>query len=143
MARLPLTDRVPVIRADFSDDALWARLQDDIRAETEEGFAANVEFVEYPTLVGLDAPALARAFPRAYPHEYHHPVVFVVDAVAVSSPEHPILAVGVNERDRADPFRVVPEELHSIQANLSIANVDYDEFAAAAHRGDGVIRGFR
>ncbi|MEH0984571.1 DUF6924 domain-containing protein [Micromonospora sp. CPCC 205556] len=65
MARLPDTARVPVIRADFSDDAVWARPQEDISEETEEGFVAEVEFVEDRTLVCLDVPALVRAFPAA------------------------------------------------------------------------------
>ncbi|MEW2330036.1 hypothetical protein AB0880_19750 [Micromonospora chersina] len=141
MAYLPDTHRVPVIRADFSDDALWAQLQEEISKETEKGFGANVEFVEDPRLAGLDVPALVRAFPRAYPHEYNHPVVFVVDAVTVSSPEHPILAIGLNERDAAEPFRVVPGELDSIETNLLISNVDFSEFARAAHRSGGVYRG--
>ncbi len=142
MVHLPDTDAVPVIRADFSDDALWAQLREEISEETEEGFLANVEFVEDRTLVGLDVPELVRAFPHAYPNRYHHPVVFVVDAVTVSSPEHPILAIGLNERDAAEPFRVVPRELHSIENNLSIANMDFFEFAEEAHRNDGVFRGF-
>ncbi|MGC4787247.1 DUF6924 domain-containing protein [Micromonospora sp. DT178] len=105
MAYLPDTNRVPVIRADFSDDALWAQLQQEISKETEEGFGANVEFVEDPRLAAFDVSALVRSFPRAYPHEYNHPVVFVVDAVTVSSPEHP------NPRhwpQRARPGRAVP-----------------------------------
>ncbi|MEV4660650.1 hypothetical protein AB0J85_01755 [Micromonospora echinofusca] len=140
MAHLPDTHRVPVIRADFSDDALWDQLRKDISKDTGTGFRANVEFVEDPRLAGLDVPALVRAFPPAYPHAYNHPVVFVVDAVTVSSPDHPVLVIGLNRRDAAEPFRVVPEELHSIETNLSISNVDFRDFARAAHRSDGVYR---
>ncbi|MDT0528617.1 hypothetical protein RM555_06370 [Micromonospora sp. DSM 115977] len=142
MAYLPDTHRVPVIRADFSDDALWAQLKEDISQDTGKGFRANVEFVEDPRLAGLDVPALVRAFPRTYPHEYKHAVVFVVDAVTVSSPEHPILAINLSELDApTEPFRVVPKELHSIETNLLISNVDFSDFARAAHRSGGVYRG--
>jgi hypothetical protein len=142
MTNLPDTGNAPVVRADFSDDAAWAEIQEAISAETEEGFLAAVEFVEDRALVGLDVPALVRAFPRAYPHEYEHPVVFVVDAVTVSSPERPILVIGLNNRDAAEPFRVVPEELHAIENNLSLSNMDFFEFADTARRGDGIFRGF-
>lgn len=142
MVHLPDTDGVPVIRADFSDDALWAQLQAEISEETEEGFLADVEFVEDRTLVGLDVPELARAFSRAHFDEYEHAVLFVVDAVTVSSPEHPILVIGLDEEDAAEPFRVVPRSLHSVENNLSLANMDFVEFAEEAHRNDGVFRGF-
>ncbi len=85
---------------------------------------------------------LVRAFPRAYPHEYERPVVFVVAAVTASSPEHPVLTIGLNERDAAEPFRVVPGGLRSIENHLSLANMDFLEYADEAHRGDGVFCGF-
>ncbi|MEU4475688.1 hypothetical protein [Micromonospora sp. NPDC023888] len=141
MARLPETWCVPVVRADFRDDGVWERLKDEIVSPTEEGFLAHVEFVEDRELIGLSATAIAAGYPRAYPRHYRHPVVFVVDAVTVSLPEHPLLVVNLNEGDEAGPFRTTPRQVQAIENNLSISNMDFFEFARAASP-DGVFRGF-
>ncbi|MEU8181162.1 hypothetical protein AB0B85_01130 [Micromonospora sp. NPDC049044] len=141
MARLPATWCVPVVRADFRDDGGWERLKDEIVSPTDEGFLARVEFVEDRELVGLDGAAIAAGYPRAYPHRYRHPVVFVVDAVTVSLPEHPLLVINLNDGDGSGPFRTPPRQVQAIENNLSIANMDFFEFARAAGP-DGVFRGF-
>ncbi|MGI5176141.1 DUF6924 domain-containing protein [Dactylosporangium sp. CA-152071] len=141
MADLPATQGVPVVRADFSDDSTWRRLMKEITAPTEEGFGADVEFVEDRTLAGLDAVAIAAGYRRAYPHQYRHPILFVVDAVAVSAPNHPLLVINLNARDSSGPFRTLPRQVQSIENNLSIANMDYFEFARSTGP-DGVFRGF-
>jgi uncharacterized protein DUF6924 len=79
--------------------------------------------------------------PSSAPHKYRHPVLFVVDAIAMSNPEHPVLVVNLNARVDARSFRALPRKVQSIQNNLSLANMDYDEFATSAG-GDGVFRGF-
>ncbi|MEU7586762.1 hypothetical protein AB0A95_10725 [Micromonospora sp. NPDC049230] len=141
MGHLPATWCVPVVRADFRDDGVWERLTDEIVSPTREGFRAHVEFVEDRELSGLDGTAIAAGYPRAYPHRYRHPVVFVVDAVTVSLPEHPLLVVNLNESDETGPFRALPRQIQAIENNLSIANMDFFEFARAADP-DGVFRGF-
>ena len=44
------------------------------------------------------------------------------------------------ERGRA--FRVIPSEIEGVENNLSLANMDFGEFADSADR-DGIFRGFR
>ena len=139
-AVLPETWSVPVVRADFTDDAAWAGVRQRIAEPTEEGFAADVDFVEDRTLAGLNEAAIAAGYPRAYPREYRHPVLFVVDAVAVSAPENPVLVVNLNAGVNARPFRSLPRQVQAIQNNLSLANMDYVEFATSAG-ADGVFRG--
>jgi hypothetical protein len=141
MAELPETWSVPVVRADFTDDAAWEGIREEIAESTEEGFGADVDFVEDRALTGLDEAAIAAGYPRRYPHEYQHPVLFVVDAVAVSTPEHPVLVVNLNAGVDARPFRARPRQVQSIQNNLSLVNMDYVDFAASAN-ADGVFRGF-
>ena len=138
---LPETWSVPVVRADFSDDAVWEGVKDEISASTDEGFGADVEFVEDRALAGLDEAAVAGGYPRAYPHEYRHPVLFLVDAVAVSELEHPFLVVNLNATVDVEPFRTLPRQVQSIQNNLSLANMDYIDFARSAG-ADGIFRGF-
>ena len=138
---LPATGQVPVVRADYSSDPVWEELQEEIVSPTEEGFLANVEFVEDRSLEGLDERAIAAAIPRRYPSGYRHAVMFVVDAAAVSSPDHPLLVVSLHERHPSAPFRAVPRAVQAIENNLSIANMDFHEFASAVDPG-GVFRGF-
>ncbi|MDG4809387.1 hypothetical protein O7634_21790 [Micromonospora sp. WMMD1120] len=138
---LPETWCAPVIRADFRDDEVWERLKDEIVDPTAEGFRAGVEFVEDRALIGLDETAIAAGYPRAYPGQYRHPVLFVVDTVTVSLPERPLLVVNLNDRIETGPFRTVPQQVQAIENNLSIANMDFFEFARAADP-DGVFRGF-
>jgi hypothetical protein len=141
MAELPKTWSVPVVRADFTDDAAWDGIREKIAEPTEEGFGADVDFVEDRALAGLDEAAIAAGYPRAYPHEYRHPVLFVVDTVAVSERDHPVLVLNLNAGVDARPFRALPRQVQSIQNNLSLANMDYIEFEAQAG-ADGVFRGF-
>jgi hypothetical protein len=141
VADLPETWSVPVVRADYSDNDMWERLKERIAEPTEEGFGADVEFVDDRALDGLDEVAIAARYPRAYPHTYRHPVLFVVDALAISGPEHPILVVNLNAGVDVGPFRAPPRQVQSIQNNLSLANMDFIEFARSAGP-DGVFRGF-
>ncbi len=52
--------------------------------------------------------------------------------------EHPVLAI--DEQGRS--FRALPETVQAIDNNLSIANMDFHEFADAID-GTGVFRGFQ
>lgn len=141
VADLPETWCVPVIRADFRDDGVWEQLKDEIVSPTEEGFVAGVEFVEDRALIGLSETAIAAGYPRAYPRQHRHPVMFVVDTVTVSLPERPLLVINLNEGDETGPFRTLPRQVQAIESNLSIANMDFFEFARSAGP-DGVFRGF-
>ncbi|MDG9675788.1 hypothetical protein [Micromonospora sp. DH14] len=107
MAELPRTWSVPVVRADFTDDAVWIQIKEWIAAPTEEGFGADVDFIEDRALNGLDEAAIAAGYASSYPHEYRHPVLFVVDAVAVTTPEHPVLVINLNSGVAARPFRAL------------------------------------
>jgi hypothetical protein len=138
---LPQTWSVPVVRADFSSDQVWQQLQEEILRLTAEGFGAEVKFVEEPALVGLDEDAIVAGYVRAYPHQYRHPVLFVVDEVAVAAPEHPLLVINLNSRVDSTQFRALPRQVQGIQNNLSLANMDYVDFARSVD-GDGVFRGF-
>ncbi|MFI7211580.1 DUF6924 domain-containing protein [Micromonospora maritima] len=130
-----------MIRADFTDDTVWSRIRRWIAEPTEEGFGADVDFVEDRALNGLDEATILAGYPPICPHEYRHPVLFVIDAVAVTTPEHPVLVINLNCAVDARPFRALPRQVQAIQNNLSLANMDYAEFAMSVGV-DGVFRGF-
>jgi len=135
------TSAMPFIRADFADEETWKEIKRLVARPNEQGYVANVGYVEDRTLAGLDEAALVKRFPKVYPEEYYHPVVFVADAAAMSPPDYPILVLNLNKRDDAPPFRSVPREIGSLEANLSLSNMDFYEFARGAG-ADGVFRGF-
>jgi hypothetical protein len=70
----------------------------------------------------------------------HHTFVFLVDGRTINDPEHPIVVVDLYE-DPGRSFRVIPSEMWVVENNLSLANMDFQEFAESADR-DGVFRGF-
>jgi hypothetical protein len=84
---------------------------------------------------------MAARYDRVYPRDYKHPVLYVVDTVTLSRREHPVLVVNLSAGEEATAFRAALWQLPTIQANLSIANLDFSDFARAVN-DDGVYRGF-
>jgi len=99
----------------------------------EHGFRANLHIVDDKSFDGAD-PATLSAMALAA----RHPVLFVADAITLGNPERPVLCVSVKGEGT---FRIVPSELWGVENNLSLANMDFEEFAAAVD-ADGVFRGF-
>jgi hypothetical protein len=120
-------------------DADWESLVSAVRTPSEEGFLAYVEIVDDPAFAGLDAEALRTAQPDPAM------VSFLADRTTLTDPDHPILAVRTlpdhEDEDESRPFRVVPAELWSVENNLNLSNMDWEEFASAAGP-DHVYRGF-
>jgi hypothetical protein len=66
--------------------------------------------------------------------------LFVVDRASITDPDFPVLVIDLHE-SRGRSFRAIPTQIQSIENNLSIANMDFEEFAEAVGR-DGIFRGF-
>ncbi|GAA0345672.1 DUF6924 domain-containing protein [Streptomyces blastmyceticus] len=138
---LPLTDAsmnecAPVIRTDFTDEEAWQAIRRTIATPSGEGFLANVEYFHDPAFQGLTPEQIL----ALVPDEPQCALLVVVDAVAVASPEMPLLCVDL-WAERGRTVRVIATELWGIENNLSIANMDFEEFADAADE-DGIFRGF-
>ena len=88
----------------------------------------------------LDGASPAR-LAEALPERGGHSILLVADHRALSDPEHPVLVVDVTTSP-VRTFRVVPQEVWSVENNLSLANMDFDEFLLAVD-ADGVFRRFR
>lgn len=126
---LPDTYAMPVILAEpsFIEEA-WDRLQAEIDTPSGDGFLATVNFVEEPELEGRNEPQLVAAFPRRYP-EYPHAAAVIADRTTFDSQDLPLLVVSLNPRDRSTSFRIRARDLHAFENNISIGNMDFDEFA--------------
>ena len=137
MKPLVETENSLVLRTDFSDDAAWRAVCSAVQApQGPLEFRANLDFVsdreyEEATFAQLVTSATEIA-DRAF--------IFVVDRTAVTHIEHPVAVLDVSiEPGRS--FRVVPSAMWSVENNLSIGNMDFEEFAGAVD-ADGVFRGF-
>jgi hypothetical protein len=136
MKIIPETTNTPVLRTEYSDEAAWQA----VRAAIEQPggrFRANVQFISDDSYAGIAAEALLALIPAPA----RHACIFLVDAAALANPEHPILVMDLFE-EPGRTFRVIPSEMWGIENNLSIANMDFAEFAEAVDP-DGVFRGFR
>src|SRR5580658_2116920 len=127
MKKLPATEKVPVLRTDFSDEPEWQAICAAIQEPDEEfGFTANVEFISDPEYDRLTPDQ----FPDILPEDSHHSFAFIVDRTTLSDMDHPVLVVDLLE-DPGRTFRVIPAQMWSVENNLSIANMDFREFADA------------
>jgi hypothetical protein len=124
-----------VVRTDFSNDAAWDAIRIDMsRPRTALGFRANLDFLSDRRYDGLTAEALVELAPES------HTFFFVVDSKALTDAEHPILVIDYFDR----PFRtlrVIPAEMWSVENNLSLGNMDFDDFVTSAGP-DGIFRGY-
>ncbi|GHG84302.1 DUF6924 domain-containing protein [Streptomyces griseocarneus] len=127
----------PVLRTDFSDQEAWEDIRGTIETPTErDEFVADVTFFDDGSCAGLTAEEIV----ALVPDDYDHAFLVIVDDVATASDEMPLLCVDLAD-ERGRTVRVVAAELWSIENNLSLANMDFEEFVDAAE-ADGVFRGF-
>jgi hypothetical protein len=147
-----------VIRACFSDDETWELIKKQVAAPQRDPlsgmeFTANVRFIEDRSFVNLPCHEVVRTLPADYPGF----LVFVVDAQSSQGNEHSLLVVGFlpqgddpkdfERKPSQTPlediksFRAIPSAIQSIENNLSIANMDFEDFRNAVQQ-DGIFRGF-
>jgi len=125
-----------VLRTDFSDEACWRSICAEVLAETTDGFRAYVDVVEDRAFDGFGTDDVLATVGDDYRWGY----LVVGDRLTMTQAEHPFLVLDLlDERGRS--FRALPREIQAIENNLSIANMDFSEFADSAG-SDGVFRGF-
>lgn len=130
-------DATPVIRTHFTNDAAWKKIQKDVAATNRMGFSAHVRFIDDKQYSGLTGQELIQKFPGSS----QYGCIFVADMTAMSAGEHHLLVLDpFNPQGKT--FRVIPAEAWAVENNLSLANMDYSEFAGSTDP-DGVFRGFK
>jgi len=135
MKSIPATESAQIIRTDFSDQTAWERLTAVVR-EPADPFIFNMEILDDRDRSGATVEHLLAALPKDYPHSF----LVVADSVAISQPDHPLLVIDLIE-ERGRQFRAIASQVPSIENNLSIANMGFEEFADAVDES-GVFRGF-
>jgi hypothetical protein len=132
---IPTSENALLIRTDFSDQSAWNKLT-AAASEPGDPFIFTMEVVDDRANSGATVEQLMAALPEGYPHSF----MVVADSISISQPDHPLLVVDLLE-ERGRQFRTVAAEVASIDNNLSIANMGFEEFAEAVDEG-GVFRGF-
>jgi hypothetical protein len=136
MLKWPDTGNPVLLRTDFSDDAAWASLCKAAQTPSAEDFQANIDCVGDRSFDGLSVEQVV-----ALAHDgSSHSFAFIADRLAVTDPERPILVVDLTH-EPARSFRVIPSQMWAVENNLSLANMDFSEFAGNVDP-DGVFRGF-
>ena len=134
---LPDSKDVLVLRTDFSSDNKWENICIMISKSGKElGFKPYVEYLNNIKYEGLKKERLLKR------HEnYKHLFIFIVDSITINHIEHPILCVDLYDKP-GDSFRVIPSEMWGVENNLSISNMDFDEFLNTTDN-HGIHRGFK
>jgi len=125
-----------VVRTDFSDPETWAAIREIIAQPVDDGFLANVEYLEDRAYGGVTAERLLEALDEGYTHSF----IIVADREAMEHPDQALLVIDL-DADRGRELRAVPGQIQSIENNLSLSNMEFEEFAEAVE-DDGVFRGF-
>ena len=134
MKQLPETENALVLRTDFADDAAWESVCKAIQTPVGD-FQAYVECLSDPAFKGLSTQQVVAAAAGT-----NRMFLFVVDQASLAAPEYLILCVDLAD-EPGRTFRVIPTEMWSVENNLSLANMDFKDFASAVDK-DGVFRGF-
>lgn len=132
MAEIPNAGDTPLIRTDFSNETAWKDLLRAARTRSSHGFQANLQVINDAHFDGASAEQIGSAARGT-----DHAVVFIADEVTMGHEDLPVLCLDTSAPEQT--FRVIPSELWSVENNLSLANMDFEEFAGAA---EGVFRGF-
>lgn len=133
---LPKTDHSLLLRTNFSEHAGWTALCEAIRRPSEDGFTASIDGVSDPDYDALTIEQLVVLCPKGGDRRF----AFIADTSTFTDSERPILVVDLND-EPGRTFRVIPSEIWGVENNLSIANMDFREFAESVDP-DGVFRGF-
>jgi len=161
MKPLPKTDETLLIRTDYTRDDIWKTVCSESK-EMDPAVRKALEFSKQcnklaggPTGRPIDelgtslhiisdsqyADATLDQLLAILPTGYDHTFLFIADKTCIEHPDRPLLVVDLYT-GRGRTFRTVPSQAFGIQSNLSIANMDWEEFADNVD-ADGIFRGFK
>ncbi|GAA4674695.1 DUF6924 domain-containing protein [Gordonia humi] len=122
-----------VFRADFSSDEAWKEVTDLI--EKHRG-PAEFTLVDDRSHDGLTREGIIRLAESAGMTDLDY--AFIADARAMNDSDHSLLVVDLEYNDPS--FRVAPEFIRSVADNLTVSNLDFEDFNEGVDE-DGVYRG--
>jgi hypothetical protein len=135
MTALPNTEHPLVLRTEFGDAEAWSRIRAAIVAPSPvDGSEAYVQFVDDRRYEGFTKADVLKFDRKAHPHS----ILFIVDRETVERDDHAILVI---ELETGEEFRAIPSEMWNVENNLSLASMEWEDFAAAVDETN-TFRGF-
>lgn len=145
-----------IMRTDFTDEAAWREVMAELETSADDDPADSYDVVDAPELDGADTDTILAAIAAREELWDQLSVVFIADSTTMHAGHHALLAVTTMTREDIDDdeayeamvefgreFRTVPSGVHEIQANLELANMDFEEFSSSAREDpEGVFRSF-
>ena len=117
----------------FTHPDEWARLSQAATNPTPKGYQASLVIVDDVDNDGAQWRDIIAVLRRL-------PVAFIADVTAMTEPGFPVLVIDSWQEPPREPFRCTAAELVSVENNLSIFNMDWEDFAGCVE-SDGVFRG--
>ncbi len=134
--KLPPTKTALFIRTDFSDQDAWNEICALTRKPNWDNYLANLHYVDDLAFANTSVSEFLDLAKDSYPHTF----IILADEEAMSNPEHPLLVVYLYGGPGWE-LRVIPSQIGTIEANLSTANMGFEDFLDNAN-DDGIFRGF-
>ncbi|MET8873265.1 hypothetical protein [Nocardia sp. NPDC004604] len=135
MLELAVDQLIPVVLTDFQHPDAWRAL---VAVLTKDD-AAPVEIYEDAACEGTGVDDLVAAMPGD--PDKRPACFFIADGMSLTHPEHPLLAVSLDEDDEGRTFRIIPQQIPGVAATLFIAHSDFFGYADAVD-DDGIFRRF-
>lgn len=131
-----------LVRTDFSNEEVWVAIRKLVclpQIEPLSGMEcyANLETIDEPRF----KDKVYRDIVGDLPDDYPGYVVFLVDTETITNKELPILVMDFSFTDQIKSLRAIPSAIQSIENNLSLGNMDFDDFYNARDY-DGIFRSF-
>ncbi|MFJ5548736.1 DUF6924 domain-containing protein [Streptomyces sp. NPDC093225] len=125
-----------LVRTDYTHPHAWKNLLTTVQTPNTDGFLADTVTLDDPAYRDLPPEHVLQRLAADQPDR----LVALADTTTLTSDELPILVIDRFEEPHQS-LRVTADQLWSIDNNLTLGNMDYEEFVEAAH-DDGVFRGF-
>lgn len=122
-----------LVRTSFGQDQAWHEIVE--RVLHPQHFVPGIQPVNGEAFAGAEIRDILPLLPDRCA------VVFVADEESMLDPRRPLLAVS-NRSDSDPPLRVTASAACEMENNLSVVNLDWEDFYAGARRSGGVFDGF-
>lgn len=130
-----------IYRTYFGSNESWEEILAILKLPEMFGMAPEFEIIEDKKNEGIEGSVLLNNLEEEYTEALNY--FFIADEMTFSHKEHPLIAGNVPDLYLTEfmPFRLIPSQVGGVDANLSIANMGFEEFAEKVD-ADGIFRGF-
>src|SRR5690349_22261178 len=114
---LPVTDKTPLVRTDFSDQARWELVLTQIEQPgwLDPGQRWVVSPIEDREYEGLDKQELVELAAPLFEQD-EHAALLVVDETTITAPEHPVLIIELEDTSVGEATEAESEGTRSFRA---------------------------